>query len=173
MARSVALITLLSFLTQAQPLPEAYQQAASRWQVPPELLWAVAQTESGSRLGTQRLPWPWTLNIAGKSYRYRNKETACNALLAASQHISLKRIDAGLGQINIGWHRTLFDSPCDALYPYRNLALTARLLRERYNEVPGSWLNAAARYHRPAGGTPAALYRQQVGRALQQQAQQP
>lgn len=173
MARSIALILLLPCLALAQPLPEAYQQAANRWQVPPELLWAVAQTESGSRLGTQHLPWPWTLNIAGKSYRYRSRNEACHALLAAIRTTALKRIDAGLGQINIGWHRTLFDSPCDALHPYRNLTLTARLLRERYDESPGSWLNAAARYHRPAGGVAAIRYRQQVGRILQQRAQQP
>ncbi|MBF0035500.1 lytic transglycosylase domain-containing protein [Citrobacter freundii] len=173
MARSVALILLLPWLALANPLPEAYQQAAGRWQVPPELLWAVVQTESGSQLRTQRLPWPWTLNIAGKSYRYRSRKDACHALLSATRTTALKRIDAGLGQINIGWHRTLFRSPCDILHPYRNLMFTARLLRERYDEHPGSWLNAAGRYHRPAGGAPAARYRQQVGLMLKQRVQQP
>ncbi|EDB1019474.1 transglycosylase, partial [Salmonella enterica] len=44
----------------------------------------------------------------------------------------------------------------------------AQLLRQRYDERPGSWLNAAARYHRPAGGAPAARYRKLVSRHLPQ-----
>lgn len=173
MARSLALILFLPWMAQAVSVPEAYLQAASRWQVPPELLWAVAQTESGSRLGTRYLPWPWTLNIAGKSYRYRSQKAACEALKAAAQHVSLKRIDVGLGQINLGWQRDYVVSFCDALSPCRNLSLSARLLRLRYNERPGSWLNAAARYHRPAGGEAAARYRQQVARMLKQRTQMP
>ncbi|EAN8916643.1 Soluble lytic murein transglycosylase-related regulatory protein (some contain LysM/invasin domains) [Salmonella enterica subsp. salamae] len=173
MARSVALIILLPWFTLAQALPAAYRQAAERYRVPPELLWAVAQTESGARLNTQRQPWPWTLNIKGTGYRYASREQACRALLAAARSTSLKRIDVGLGQINLGWQRDYFTSPCDALHPYRNLALTARLLRQRYDERPGSWLNAAARYHRPAGGAPATRYRRQVSQALQQLARTP
>jgi len=168
MARSAALIVLFPCLALARPLPEAYQQAAKTWRVPVELLWAVAQTESGSQFGTQRLPWPWTLNIAGKSYRYASESQACNALLAAAERTRLKNIDVGLGQINIGWHRALFASPCDVLAPDRNINLTARLLRERYDEQPGSWLHAAARYHHPAGGAPAAGYRQRIRQALAQ-----
>lgn len=60
--------------------------------------------------------------------------------------------------------------PCDSLHPLQNLSLTAQLLRQRYDERPGSWLNAAARYHRPAGGAPAARYRKLVSRHLQQAA---
>ena len=52
--------------------------------------------------------------------------------------------------------------------PKRVRADFAQLLRKRYDERPGSWLNAAARYHRPAGGAPAARYRKLVSRHLQQ-----
>lgn len=170
MARGFALILLLPCLALAQPLPEAWRLAAERAQVPPELLWAVTQTESGSNLNGRHHPWPWTLNIAGTGYRYASQEQACQALLAAIRRTSPKRIDVGLGQINIGWHRKHFVSPCDALHPLQNLSLTAQLLRKRYNERPGSWLNAAARYHRPAGGAPAARYRKLVSRHFQQEA---
>ncbi|MFK9903092.1 transglycosylase, partial [Klebsiella pneumoniae] len=81
-------------------------------------------------------PWPWTLNIKGTGYRYASREQACQALLAAIRRISPKRIDVGLGQINIGWHRAYFASPCDALHPLQNLSLTAQLLRQRYDERP-------------------------------------
>ncbi|MXE01783.1 hypothetical protein FQZ98_28585, partial [Escherichia coli] len=65
----------------------------------------------------------------------------CLALPPAIPRPSPTRLDVGLGQINIGWHRAYFASPCDALYPLQNLSLTAQLLRKRYDERPGSWLN--------------------------------
>lgn len=171
MARGSALIALLPWLALAHPLPEAYRQAAETSRIPPELLWAVARVESGTNLHGRHIPWPWTLNIAGKGYRYASQHQACSALLAAMQHTNPKRIDVGLGQINIGWHSERFTSPCDALHPLQNLSLAARLLRQRYDEHPGSWLNAAAHYHRPAGGVPAARYRQQVSHLLHQGSQ--
>ncbi|ESE88164.1 hypothetical protein [Salmonella enterica] len=130
MARGSTLILLLPCLALAQPLPEAYLRAAEHFRVPPELLWAVTQTESGANLSGRHIPWPWTLNIKGTGYRYANREQACQALLAAIRRTSPKRIDVRLGQINIGWHRAYFDSPCDALHPLQNLSLTAQLDEE-------------------------------------------
>ncbi|EDB1021002.1 lytic transglycosylase domain-containing protein, partial [Salmonella enterica subsp. enterica serovar Reading] len=112
MARGPALILRLPCLALAQPLPEAYLRAAEHFRVPPELLWAVTQTESGANLSGKHRPWPWTLNIKGTGYRYASREQACEALLAAIRRTSPKRIDVGLGQINIGWHRAYFASPC-------------------------------------------------------------
>lgn len=63
MARGPALILRLPCLALAQPLPEAYLRAAEHFRVPPELLWAVTQTESGANLSGKHRPWPWTLNI--------------------------------------------------------------------------------------------------------------
>jgi hypothetical protein len=60
---------------------------------------------------------------------------------------------------------TIFQ-PCDALDPYRNLAVTAALLREHHT-VTGDWVLAAGRYHRPAGGAPAARYRAGFSRQLE------
>lgn len=73
MARGSALILLLPCLALAQPLPEAYLRAAKNYRVPPELLWAVTQTESGANLSGRHLPWPWTLNIKGTGYRYARR----------------------------------------------------------------------------------------------------
>ena len=56
MARGSALIALLPWLTLAHPLPEAYRLAAENSRVPPELLWAVAQAESGTHLNGKYLP---------------------------------------------------------------------------------------------------------------------
>lgn len=170
--RNYTLISLLS-ITGIQPVsaqlsvPEGYQQVARQAQIPAELLYAVAMTESGSRLEHDIRPWPWTLNVAGKSYRYATQQQACTALQQFMQSQSHKRIDAGLGQINIGWNGHFFSTPCDALQPYQNLRVTAQLLRQHYQQQQ-SWLNAAGRYHHPAGGVPAQRYRQKVAFHLQQ-----
>ena len=86
------------------------------------------------------------------------RESATRIARDAGTHI-----DAGLGQINVGYHAHRFVHPCDLLDPYRNLAIAATILREHH--TPGEeWLLAIGRYHRPAGGAPAARYRHSVHR---------
>jgi len=148
-------------------IPSAYHVAARQEGVPPAVLYALALTESGVRLKQGIRPWPWTLNIAGKSYYFRNQQAACAAITQAVATQGRKRVDVGLGQINLGWHAGLFHSDCDALQPNRNLRHAARLLRSHF-EHSGDWLAAAARYHRPAGGLPAQRYRQTFTRQLAQ-----
>lgn len=154
-------------LASRQTVPDGYRQVASQAGVPAEVLYAVALTESGSRLPHGVRPWPWTLNVAGKSYRYTSRQQACTALLRFMQTHNPRRIDAGLGQINLGWNGHFFLAPCDALGPYQNLRVTAQLLREHY-EKQRNWPEAVGRYHHPAGGTHAQRYRQKVISHLRQ-----
>jgi hypothetical protein len=58
--------------------PTAYQVAARQAGVPPTVLYAVALQESSIRLRGERVPWPWTLNIAGASRYYSTRAEACN-----------------------------------------------------------------------------------------------
>ncbi|MBT2298201.1 MULTISPECIES: lytic transglycosylase [Pseudomonas] len=166
-----SLALMLTALTvQANELPPpAYQLAAQDADIPSTVLFAITLQESGIRARGRLLPWPWTLNIAGTPYRFATRPEACQALLEALSHHDAKRVDVGLGQTNLGYHGQRFASPCDALDPYRNLAVTAELLRE-HHAATGDWVLAAGRYHRPAGGAPAARYRagfsQQLERLL-------
>lgn len=148
-------------------VPDGYRQVAAQAGIPANVLYAVALTESGSRLHHGVRPWPWTLNVAGKSWRYATRQQACTALLQFMRTHDPKRIDAGLGQINLGWNGQFFPAPCDALSPYRNLRITARLLREHY-EKQHNWPEAVGRYHHPAGGIHARHYRQKVISRLRQ-----
>lgn len=166
--RSLIWLVLLSLpsVYAAQDVPPGYRQVAQQAGVPADLLYAMALTESGSRLPQGIRPWPWTLNVAGKSYRYATRHEACTALNQFMRTTNPKRIDAGLSQINIGWNGHYFATPCDALAPYPNLQIAARLLRGHYDQWQ-NWQEAAGRYHHPAGGKPAQRYRQQVIRHLQ------
>lgn len=169
MSRRTALMLLACVLVgtaQAREIPPpAYQVAAQRAGIPSTVLYAVALQESGIRLRGRLVPWPWTLNIAGTPQRYATRSEACTGLRQALRRTPATRIDAGLGQINLGYHQQRYAQPCDLLDPYHNLAIAAEILREQH--VPGEdWLLAIGRYHRPAGGAPAARYRHSVGQHL-------
>ncbi|WLD65570.1 lytic transglycosylase [Pseudomonas sp. OVF7] len=158
------MLTVLAVQAEGLP-PPAYQLAANDAGIPSTVLFAIALQESGIRVRGRLLPWPWTLNIAGTPYRFATRQAACNALLQALARHNAKRVDAGLGQTNLGYHGQRFSSPCEALDPYRNLVVTAALLRE-HHAATGDWVSAAGRYHRPAGGMPAARYREAFSRQL-------
>lgn len=145
--------------------PPAYQLAAQRAHVPSTVLYAVALQESGTPLHGRLVPWPWTLNVAGNPERYATRNDACDALQQALIQIAAQRIDAGLGQINLGYHAERYHDPCELLDPYNNLAIAAEILNEQHS-IGEDWLLAVGRYHRPAGGEPAARYRHRVNAHL-------
>ena len=152
--------------THAQEVPPpAYQLAAQRAGIPSTVLYAVALQESGVRRNGRIVPWPWSLNVAGQSHRYATRADACAGLQQAIRATPHTRIDAGLGQINLGYHQQRYSTACDLLDPYRNLAIAAEILHEQH--TPGEdWLLAIGRYHRPAGGEAAARSRRSVSRHL-------
>ncbi|MDC8802793.1 transglycosylase SLT domain-containing protein [Halomonas pacifica] len=163
-------LAVLSSPATASPVPPAYFDAASRHQVPPEVLYAVATAESVVSLKAGRRPWPWTLNVAGEGSHFATRQAACEALTLALKETRI--VDVGIAQLNVRWQPQLFGAgkrfhhPCDALNPYANLEEAARLLRGHY-EATGDWVQAAGRYHRPAGGEPAARYRRIVAAELE------
>ncbi|UCB33453.1 lytic transglycosylase domain-containing protein (plasmid) [Duffyella gerundensis] len=142
-----------------QTVPDGYTKVAREHGVPPEALYSVALQESSRTLPRGVRPWPWTLNVAGKGYRYKTRLEACQALQVFMKTHSLKRIDVGIAQVNLGWNGSHFTSTWEALDPYTNLNAAAVILRECWDRKPGSWLDAAGCYHHPAGGQAAARYR--------------
>ena len=168
-AARVALILGLCFCATCgrarEVPPPAYQLAAQQAGVPSPVLYAVALQESGVRLRGRLIPWPWTLNVAGRAERYATRAAACAGLGRALAHTAASRLDAGLGQVNLGHQAHRYHQPCDLLDPYRNLAIAAEILQEQHAPAE-DWLVAIGRYHRPAGGEPAARYRRSVSQHL-------
>ncbi len=166
---ALLLLPLCSVAKSAQPLqqiPPAYHQIAAAAHVPAESLYSLALTESSRRLPYGERPWPWTINVAGKGYRFETREAAWQALLQFVRKYPLKRIDVGIAQVNLGWNGHLFTSFYDAFDPYTNLRVAANILRTCYDASPGSWIKAAGCYHHPAGGKAAATYIAIVRRKL-------
>jgi len=161
---------LLVGAAHAQTIPPpAYQLAAQRAGIPSAVLYAVALQESGIQWDSGRnqrlVPWPWSLNVAGQSLRFDTRAQACTALQRALRNTPSKRIDVGLAQINLGYQQHRYRQPCDLLDPYRNLSIAAEILKEQHRPDE-DWLLAIGRYHRPAGGEPAARYRRNVSQHL-------
>jgi len=169
-AAAVNILLLMAALlvgaAHAQTIPPpAYQLAAQRAGIPSAVLYAVALQESGIRWNQRLVPWPWSLNIAGQSRRFDTRVQACTALQRALRDTPSTRIDVGLAQINLGYQQHRYRQPCDLLDPYRNLSIAAEILKEQHRPNE-DWLLAIGRYHRPAGGEPAARYRRSVSRHL-------
>ena len=150
----------------SQQIPSGYYQVAVQERVPAEALYSLALTESSKKLPHGVRPWPWTINVAGKGYRYATRQEAYQALLGFMRHNSLKRIDVGIAQVNLGWNGHHFRSTWEAFDPYITLHVAARILRACYDNKPGSWITAAGCYHHPAGGQPARTYQAIVKRHL-------
>lgn len=156
----------------SREVPAGYREVARLEGVPAEALYSLALTESSYTLPASHPqagevhPWPWTINVAGRGYRYPTRDTAWQALQGFLRTTSPKRIDVGIAQVNLGWNGHHFRSTREAFDPYTNLHVAARILRACYDARPGSWIAAAGCYHHPKGGSPAARYQGIVRRKL-------
>lgn len=87
-----ALLVLANIAQAAVDPPPAYKQIALPKGVPAEVLYSVALTESKVLLRGEYVPWPWTLNVAGKSYYYATRpaggEPAAKYRRTVSRHLS-------------------------------------------------------------------------------------
>ena len=185
MARGCILsLLLMTGMCQAvaQTIPDGYVQVARAHGIPAEVLYAVSLTETAmapgdmagvmqysrrdGRLPDASRPWPWTINVAGKGYRYASRLEAWQALQVFLKRYPARRIDVGIAQVNLGWNGHRFPSTWAAFDPYTSLETAAVILQECRQRHPDSWLKAAGCYHHPAGGKPAVRYTAVVRRHL-------
>ena len=115
--------------------------------LPPRMLQAIAQVESGrfdERAGAVR-PWPWTINAEGQGHFYETKAQAI-AAVQALQARGVRSIDVGCAQINLMFHPNAFASLDDAFDPIANTRYAARFLNQLHG--PGKdWAYAIGAYH--------------------------
>ncbi len=143
-------------------VPQGYQRIGEAYGIPPELLYAVALTESeGPGIGK---PWPWTANVAGEGYYFASRQALFDALNALQKR-GETHFDVGPAQINWYWNGGLFDSLWEATDPYVNLQTAASLLQDYYQET-GFFEAAVGRYHSPSDPLRAERYRNRVWQRL-------
>jgi transglycosylase-like protein with SLT domain len=118
-----------------------FERVASEKAVSSRLLYAIALAESG-RGGR---PWPWTLNVAGRSFYFPDREKA-HAELVRLVRRGYRSIDVGYMQVNLAHHGARLGDTWLALDPYRNISAAADILRENFGEA-GDAGRAVAHYH--------------------------
>ena len=129
-----------------EEVPVAYLIVAKSHQVPVDILYAVALAESGKPYQGEQTPWPWALNIDGRSVFCDSQQ---DAVYRVSQAIQQEQsIDIGLMQINWRWHQQRFSSIDESLLPIKNLSAGATILYEQFEQTK-DWWEAVGRYHDP------------------------
>jgi hypothetical protein len=127
-----------------------------KYAIPQHLLMAIGSNESGRYHNGLKavVPWPWTVNAAGKGYYFASKQEAISAV-RRFQSDGIQSIDVGCMQVNLKHHPSAFTSLQNAFDPEANVAYAARFLRTNY-ESTKSWIKAVAYYHSqtPKYGTP-------------------
>jgi len=141
-------------------IPSGYSAVATEFRVPPAVLYGVALQESVMLFGEPRrrtpLPWPWTLNIAGRPVRLPTRAVAEQQLRAALQ-AGIDSVDIGPMGINWRYHKRRLLSIERSLDPYWNLRVGAGLLAGHFADC-ADWAEAIGRYHSPANTARAARY---------------
>ena len=141
-------------------VPEGYRLVAREFHVPSAVLYGVALQESALMFGEAgnrcSLPWPWTLNIAGRPARFALR-TQAEQRLAASLRSGIDSVDVGPMGINWRYHKVRLISVQRSLDPYWNLRVGASLLGEHFAAC-NDWREAVGRYHAPADKQRSAAY---------------
>ena len=113
--------------------------------IPKGLLLSIGKAEAIRKINNKYIIWPWTINHAGKSLFFDNKEQMKNYVFK-----NLKRkdfnIDVGCMQINIKWHKNNFKKISDMFEVNPNISYAASFLKQLKNKH-GSWDKAIKHYH--------------------------
>ncbi len=147
-----------------RPVPIGYIKTGQLEGVPPIILYGVALQESEKMFGKYALPYPWTLNVAGKPKRYTSYSEAVHALKGYLSN-GITSVDCGLMQVNWRYHHKRLESVYRALDPYPNLHVGASILREHHRQS-GNWFTAVGRYHAPVDVVRAKAYAESVYRRI-------
>ena len=141
---TVCLALLVSPMAQAEAIPAAYRQIAEQTAIPPMVLYALALTESGHSSAVGVRPWPWTLNIQGRSFFYGSRKAAWQKLKQAIA--SHQTVDVGPMQVNWQAHKKKLGNAWQALDPWRNLHAGAQVLADCLARHKDLW-RAVGCYH--------------------------
>ena len=127
-------------LTNCLNFTEKY---GKQFNIPDKLLTSISLVESGIKKNNNFVSWPWTLNVAGKSMFFDNKNDALSFL---KKNYTNKNIDVGCMQISLKYHINEFDSLENVLDPDKNVKYAAKFLRKLFLKYK-RWNEAISRYH--------------------------
>lgn len=127
-------------------ISDIFTQAATKYDVPLDVLRAVCTHESQTHSNGVRQPWPWVLNVSGKGIWYKDRISALRGLLV-TKHQGVENVDIGICQVNWYWHKQEFESRAQLLDPHTNIHYAAKYLSSLKREGDETWQNPVGRYH--------------------------
>lgn len=134
---------MLWSLCQTASASSIFDQIGWEQNVSPQILWGIALQESSHP--EKNRPWPWSVNVNGKSYFFSSKRNAVE--FSAKEINKGKSVDIGLMQVNWKWHKQRFSSLSQAFDPVTNLRVAATILKQ-FKRYP-KWV-AVGKYHCPS-----------------------
>lgn len=145
-----AALTLVSTSAHSS-VPQKYREIAIEYGVNPEVLYAIAMTESRYYLGAGiSRPWPWTANVGGKAV-FKSSKQELVSYLNNLLRTGYTKFDVGLMQISWRHHSQKFRNIDEAIDPDTNLRVGAAYLRSLLDRT-GTYEKAVGMYHTGAGG---------------------
>lgn len=123
----------------------AAQIAASEYDIPLNIMFAITRTETGQSFEGFFGPWPWAVNIEGRGRWLSNKTEALTYVSSLSAR-GIQNFDVGCFQINNLWHGMHFKSLNDMLEPLANARYAARFLKALFFEHR-DWYKAVGAFH--------------------------
>lgn len=123
----------------------AAREAAAQSGVPLGVLMAISRTETGRGKNGTVQPWPWTVNMEGKSAWFDSEDEA-RAFVFRHFKRGARSFDVGCFQINYKWHGAAFRSIEEMFDPVANALYAANFLRDLHKEL-GDWTKAAGAFH--------------------------
>jgi hypothetical protein len=124
---------------------DAINVAARETGVPQTILQAVALAETGRQNSGQMKPWPWAINVSGRSHWFET-EAVAKDFLRTSFPSGRPSVDIGCFQLNARWHGAAFPSLEAMLSPTENAFYAASFLSKLFEET-GDWRSAVGKYH--------------------------
>ena len=137
----VPLIVSSNDITECHIYTEKYNKM---YRLPNKLLTSISLVESGVIEGNIVNPWPWALNVNGKSKYFDNKKDTLSFLKENLQ--KNRNIDIGCMQINYKFHGHNFKNLDHILNPEENVKYAAEFLKKLFKRHK-SWNEAISRYH--------------------------
>lgn len=110
------------------------------------LMWSLAQVESGRGKGAR--PWPWTINVDGRGYYFKDRDSAAR-YIARLRGAGVRSFDVGCWQINARWHGHRVRDAVHLLDPDVNSKVAFAYLSELTTQHSELW-HAVAAYHAPS-----------------------
>ena len=142
--------TLLLFKTslakpQQSECEAIIKKIESLTDIPTGLLLGIGKAESGRIKNDEIVIWPWTINHAGKSLFFDNKNQMKKYI---SKHVKEgdNNLDVGCMQINLKWHKHNFKDIKDMIAIEPNVSYAASFLIQLKSKY-GTWEKAIKHYH--------------------------